>query len=188
MPQPQKEDWLRIAEEYEKTANFPNCIGALDALVDANYCFVTVDVGSYGRTADSNIFTQSVLYNKLVKGSLNLPEDKSLPNCRDKTPMPYVFVADDAFGMGVHVMKPFAKKRPRLKKKKVIVLATCVLHNFVRLRDGIRFEETLLSCDMTDIPVIGTGNPSLKSKDIRDKLADYFVSPSGSVPWQYDMI
>ncbi|KAJ8931154.1 hypothetical protein NQ314_015968 [Rhamnusium bicolor] len=70
----------------------------------------------------------------------------------------------------------------------VIVLATCVLHNFVRLRDGIRFEETLLSCDMTDIPVIGTGNPSLKSKDIRDKLADYFVSPSGSVPWQYDII
>ena len=70
---------------------------------------------------------------------------------------------------------------------KEIVLATCVLHNFVRVRDGFRFDDTL-TCPMGNIPVVGTGESSLSSKRNRDIFADYFTAPAGSVPWQYDMI
>lgn len=72
--------WLKIAKEFNKRANFPNCLGAVDgkhiriikpersgslymnykhyfsigllAIADANYKFIYVDVGSYGKDSD----------------------------------------------------------------------------------------------------------------------------------------
>lgn len=89
MPVPKNELWLNTAEGFYKTANFSNCIGAVDgkhiriispqhsetdffnykkffssvlmALVDSNYCFLIVDVGAYGQEGDSNIFKRSPL-------------------------------------------------------------------------------------------------------------------------------
>jgi hypothetical protein len=71
---------------YERT-NFPNCLGAVDGknirmckpedsrslffnykkffstvlmtLVDADYCFISIDVGAYGAYSDCNIFKNS---------------------------------------------------------------------------------------------------------------------------------
>lgn len=68
-----------------------------------------------------------------------------------------------------------------------IVLTACALHNFVRLRDGFVFEDTL-SCPLEDIPVVGTGGSCVSAKNMRDIFADYFTSPTGSVPWQYNKI
>lgn len=63
----------------------------------------------------------------------------------------------------------------------IIVKATCVLHNFVRQRDGYNFEDTL-SCPLDSIPIQGTrGN--MKGTTTRDQFADYFCD-TGSVPWQ----
>ena len=79
-----KNDWIRKAEiSYEKT-NFPLCIGALDgkhirirktnesgspffsykiffstvllAVADEDYSFISVEVGDYGSSSDSNVF------------------------------------------------------------------------------------------------------------------------------------
>nr|CAI5831532.1 unnamed protein product [Callosobruchus analis] len=106
MPEPSRADWIRIADEFENRANFPNCIGALDGkhvrlvkpdhsgsqfynyknycslvllgAADANYCFITIDVGAYGKSAD---------------------------------------VADEAFAMSANVMRPYAKKDLDNKKR-----------------------------------------------------------------------
>lgn len=246
-------DWKRIAKEFEARANFPNCIGALDGkhirvskpegsgsqffnykqffsivlmgLVDANYCFTVIDVGHFGKSADSNIFRQSTLHKLLVSGQLNVPESRPLPNFENTSLVPYVILADEAFSMSKHVMRPYARKNLDVKKRvfnyrlsrgrryvecvfgilankwrvyhtainldplfvEKIVLAACVLHNYVRLRDGFQFEDTL-TCPMDNIPVVGTGGSCSTSKTNRDTLADYFTSPAGCVSWQYNMI
>ena len=76
MSQKSEKDWLCTADEFYARTNFPNCLGAADgkdirmckpddsgsqffnyknffstvllAVVDANYCFISIDVGPYG--------------------------------------------------------------------------------------------------------------------------------------------
>lgn len=83
MMQPTREQFVLIANEFFKKWNFPNVIGCLDgkhvrircpnrtgslyynykdffsivllALVDANYRFIAVDIGSFGREGDAGI-------------------------------------------------------------------------------------------------------------------------------------
>lgn len=87
---PTTERWLQIGEGFKKRANFPNCIGCVDgkhiriekfsksgtmnfnykgyfsivllALVDSDYRFVYVDIGSYGKDCDSAIFQRTNFY------------------------------------------------------------------------------------------------------------------------------
>jgi len=77
IPKPTKEQWELIALEFERTANFLHCLGAVDgkhirvikpersgsmfynykdffsfvlmAVADNNYRFVYIDIGSYGK-------------------------------------------------------------------------------------------------------------------------------------------
>jgi len=93
MPQKSEKDWLRTADEFYERTNFPNCLGAVDgkhirmckpddsgslffnyknffstvlmALVDADYCFISIDVGAYGASSDCNIFKNSNFCKKL---------------------------------------------------------------------------------------------------------------------------
>ncbi|CAH1976549.1 unnamed protein product [Acanthoscelides obtectus] len=92
-------EWKTIAVEFENSV-------VLMALVDANYMFTYVDVGCQGRISDGGVFRNTVLGRKLEENSLMLPKDESLPNYTQTT-FPYVFVADDAFALGPHLLKPF---------------------------------------------------------------------------------
>lgn len=133
MPKPTVEQWKKIEEGFRLKWNYPNCIGALDgkhvvfekppnsgslyfnykkefsivlmALVDADYRFVTVDVGAYGRNSDGGIFRSSQLGKQLQAGTLNVPENKPLPETN--TVLPHVIVGDEAFPLLPNVMRPF---------------------------------------------------------------------------------
>lgn len=78
----------------------------LFALVDANYNFMFVDVGCQGRISDDGVFKNTVLYKKLESDALGLPKSALLPNLNKA--MPYVFLADEAFPLTNHIMKPFS--------------------------------------------------------------------------------
>nr|XP_042912311.1 protein ANTAGONIST OF LIKE HETEROCHROMATIN PROTEIN 1-like [Parasteatoda tepidariorum] len=126
--------------------NFPNCCGAIDskhirmvcpknsgsayycykdyfstvllALVDANYCFITVDVGSYGKGGDSTIFQRSNLNKNLQPGTITLPKPKNLPGT--KTLCPHVFVGDAAFALTSAMMKPFPESQAQTDVEKAL--------------------------------------------------------------------
>lgn len=144
MSEPTKEKWIEISKGFEKHAKFPNCIGALDgkhirmiqpehsgslyynykhffslvlmALCDANYCFTWIDIGAYGKNSDSGIFKESTLYTKLTEKTLNIPDPRPINNI-DETTLPYVIVADEAFGMLEKLMRPYGWKLIIIRKK-----------------------------------------------------------------------
>ncbi|XP_054709131.1 uncharacterized protein LOC129218835 [Uloborus diversus] len=127
------EDWKDIAAGFQELWNFPNCIGALDgkhiniepppnsgsaywnykhfysivlmALVDANLMFVYVDVGTNGRVSNGGVWDKSKLNAAMEAGELFIPKAQPLPN--SNVLVPQVIVADDAFPLGIHLMKPF---------------------------------------------------------------------------------
>lgn len=76
----------------------------------------------------------------------------------------------------------------KLDLAEIIVKTLCVLHNFVRNRDGFVFEDTLSIQGLEDMNSSGLSTRTKSVADIRDKFAEYFVSPEGEVPWQYKVV
>lgn len=77
------------------------------AVVDANYKFRYIDVGSEGRCSDAGVWNKCSMSHRLESGQIVLPASEPLRGGGE--PMPYVFVADDAFGMKMHIMKPYSR-------------------------------------------------------------------------------
>lgn len=251
MPEPNKESFLKVAEEFYKYANFPNCLGAVDgkhiriinpdysgsnffnykkffsivlmAAADSNYCFIIIDVGSFGKEADSNVFRSSNFGQKLYHDMLDLPEDKILPGTTGPA-LPYVLVADEAFALHKHVMRPYPNKTLDIEKRTFnyrlsrarryvectfgilsnkwrvlhtailvnpdfateIVKTTCVLHNFVRRRDGLNCNDELLTSDLPTLPNCNTSRAS-NAINTRDLFKKYFME-EGKLEWQHNFI
>uniref|UniRef100_A0A8C5PRF5 DDE Tnp4 domain-containing protein n=1 Tax=Leptobrachium leishanense TaxID=445787 RepID=A0A8C5PRF5_9ANUR len=142
LPTPTDEAWVAIAAGFWGRANFPNCLGAVDgkhvcivkplhsgslyqndkhffsigllAVADANYNFVYVDVGSYGKDSDSTLFRNSTLWDELESGTLHIPRPAPLPG-RDVA-VPYAFVGDEAFGLSTHLLRPYSGTHLTVKR------------------------------------------------------------------------
>lgn len=78
------------------------------AIVNANYEFMMVDVGTNGRISDGGVIYHTQFWGLLQNNLLNIPESSSLPHTEDT--FPYVFLGDDAFSLGVHFMKPYSRE------------------------------------------------------------------------------
>ena len=85
---------------YKKTFSI-----VLLAVVDADYRFLYVDVGTNGRVSDGGVFNNSSFGRALEGETLSLPRPAPLPGTN--TDFPYFFVADDAFSLKPHLLKPF---------------------------------------------------------------------------------
>lgn len=130
------DEWNTISADFLERWNFPNCLGALDgkhvvvqapnksgsyfynykhthsivlmALVDANYKFTYIDVGSNGRVSDGGVLRGCSLHEAIEQNSLNFPGPKPLPG--RTTPVPHVIVADEAFPLKDNLMKPYPQR------------------------------------------------------------------------------
>lgn len=127
-------EWLAIERKFEEKTNFPHCLGSIDgkhvvlqapfnsgsdyynykgtfsivllAVVESDYKFIFANVGCRGRISDGGVFKNTSFYKKLVNNELNLPSD--MPLLEQRIPMPYVFVADDAFPLLKNILKPYS--------------------------------------------------------------------------------
>nr|CAI5847185.1 unnamed protein product [Callosobruchus analis] len=136
MPVPAKEDFQTISDCFEKVWNFPHCTGAIDGkhvrincpknsgsmyynyksfysvvlqgVADANYKFIAVDVGGYGKQSDGGTFQASDFYEFLTRNYLTLPEPSYLPQTNTKAP--FVFISDEAYPLLLYLLKPFGGK------------------------------------------------------------------------------
>lgn len=133
MPQPSEQMWKETEKKFWQRWNFPNLIGAIDgkhvviqappntgslyfsykksfsvvllALVSADYKFIVIDVGSYGKNSDGAIFSSSALGKLLRSNQLQIPPDKALPETNIL--LPHVIVGDEAFPLSVNLMRPY---------------------------------------------------------------------------------
>lgn len=80
------------------------------ALVNAHYQFIYVNVGVNGRVSEGGVFRDSDLAQFLnnPQNILNLPRDKPLPGMNE--PILYVILADVAFPLQNHILKPYASR------------------------------------------------------------------------------
>ena len=82
----------------------------LMGVADAAYKFSYIDCGGYGKNSDGGIFASSSLGRALNAGKLHIPNDEPLTGGDALGDMPYAFVADEAFPLMKHVMRPFPGK------------------------------------------------------------------------------
>ncbi|XP_065665346.1 uncharacterized protein LOC136086784 [Hydra vulgaris] len=139
----EKQEWKTIAKEFENMWSFPHAIGAIDgkhivmqaphnsgseyfnykkthsivllAVCNAKYEFTMVDIGDSGRQSDGSVFNNCSLGYAIENNKLNIPDPEKIGNS-DKI-LPYVLVADDAFGLKSHMMKPYPNQNILLKQK-----------------------------------------------------------------------
>nr|CAH7746042.1 unnamed protein product [Callosobruchus chinensis] len=119
-----------------------------------------------GRFSDGNIFASSVLGKKIMKQTLKLPQPSLIPPI--DIPIPYVFVADEAFPLLENVMRPFPRRS--------------VTDNYERKVFNYR-----LSRARQTVVRANNNRSAREAFAVRQKFTDYFNS-SGMVPWQRDRV
>ena len=188
MSVPTKQDWRDIAEGFSQRWNFPNCLGSVDgkhvviqapsnsgslfhnykgtysivllAVVDYDYRFRVIDVGSYGRSSDGGTLANSAFGQALKSGTLDLPEDCPIPAAEGLGPMPHVFVGDEAFPLQKNLMRPFPGR------------------NLTRESE---------STALLDAPRTGSNNAAREAIRSRESFCTYF-NAEGEVSWQRNVV
>ncbi|KAL4126733.1 hypothetical protein QTP88_010942 [Uroleucon formosanum] len=135
LPTPTIEQLKNIEKKFYEKWNYPNCIGSIDgkhirvrcpknsgsmffnykqyysivlmAIADANYKFIMVDVGGYGKNSDGGILCASNIYQCPENEILKIPSEKKFPN--SNVIAPHVFIGDEAFPLRSYLMRPFPR-------------------------------------------------------------------------------
>lgn len=133
LPKPSTVRLKVVADEYYEKWQFPNCVGAivgkhfrvnkrkqsasefwkrkkyfsvfLQAVVDADYKFIAVEVGGRGKKSHDAAFQDSKLNELLSNGNYNLPPPKCVPG--SGVILPNVIIGDEAYPLKTFLMRPY---------------------------------------------------------------------------------
>ncbi|RXG71451.1 hypothetical protein Avbf_07172 [Armadillidium vulgare] len=129
IPEPTKEKWLEISKQFYERTRFPNCLGIVDSklihihnfkkafslilmtLVDSDYLFTYIDVETWDKFCDANVFQNSTLGKRLRQNEMSLPPNQKLPQDENGQSMPFVFIGDETFPTSSNVLRPYPKGR-----------------------------------------------------------------------------
>lgn len=137
-----EEDWKYIAAGFQDKWNLPHCLGALDgkhiriqqpkathstyfnykkffstvlmALVDADYSFIMVDVGSEGSLSDNGIYYNCLFGKRMRAGQLKFPPSDFLPGSNKE--LDYFVAGDGIFPLRKDLLKPYPGQNLRLRE------------------------------------------------------------------------
>lgn len=157
------------------------------ALVDDQYCFKYIDVGTNGRESDGSVFVKCTLKNAVENNLLNMPSNT-------------IFIADDAFPLKEYLLKLCSHHDPLTIKERVfnyrlsharrivenafgilvsrfrifekpialspektdsVVKTTCILHNWLRTNSSSYLYSGCVIIEGTWREVRGLGLPDL---------------------------
>lgn len=106
-------------------------------------------------------------------------------------------MVENVFGITSHTWRIMLKRMEvGVSYATEVTVACCVLHNFL-ITENNTYEEhiTLRPREVTEVVDPTTSNrgrlhsrPTRNAMDNRNIFADWFISPAGEVPWQYDAI
>lgn len=105
-------------------------------------------------------------------------------------------VVENAFGITAHKWRVLLKRiEVNEKFTTSITLTCCVLHNFL-ISERNQNEHTTeyseirdeISTESQHFQTVKYNRPSRNAIDVRNHFADWFISPAGEVPWQYEYI
>nr|XP_039255049.1 protein ANTAGONIST OF LIKE HETEROCHROMATIN PROTEIN 1-like [Styela clava] len=208
MAVPSENQWKIIANDFKQLGlwQFPNCVGSIDgkhvviqapanngssffnykktfslvllAVSDAKYRFIYVDVGTYGRQSDGNVFASSSFGKKLLDGSLDLSKSTILEGMMK--PLPHVFLGDEAFPLKTNLMRPFPGTGLSRRYDSNYFEADFVDYEVSEGAVQWKAEENSAMLNIRKI-----GRPSAKEAvKVREQFSEYFVSEKGALPWQ----
>ena len=131
------EEWLKVSQEFEDKWNNPFCLGAIDgkhinihkhtnsgseffnykhflsvimlAVVDANYIFLYVDIGSYGQSGDAGVFSKSTLKEAMDGNELGFLSVARF-DLGNNVSCVYDIIGDDAFPLSKDNKKPYSRR------------------------------------------------------------------------------
>ena len=130
------DEWKELETEFRIRWKVPHALGALDgkhvalkkpknsgalyhnykgffsivmlALVDGQYKFRWVDVGTAGSCSDAQIFNTCHLKRKIDDGSIGFPDPA--PITQGGRDVPYFILADNTFALKTWLMKPYGRR------------------------------------------------------------------------------
>lgn len=207
------EDWKKIAAEFEGKWQFPNCLGAIDGkhiairpppdsgslyfnykgfhsivlmgVCNANSEFIYVDVGTNGRVSDGGVWEKCTLANHIENNTAGLPDDCVLSGS-DRS-LPFVFVADDAFPLQYHIMKPFPHQqqtpRERIFSYRLSRARRTVENGFGILANRFRVFLSPLNLSPEKVEIIVFACIALHNFLRRDSVNQY-VQPEGCLQFE----
>jgi hypothetical protein len=120
----------------------------LQAIADARYRFIAIDIGAYGKQPDGGIFRRSSVYHLLNSNNFNMPDDKELPLSDVK--LPFVMLGDEAYSLLSYLMSQFPF-RQLIESKRVFN------YRLSRSRKGSR-KRLLYSCSKMENIKQANGN------------------------------
>uniref|UniRef100_A0A672K966 DDE Tnp4 domain-containing protein n=1 Tax=Sinocyclocheilus grahami TaxID=75366 RepID=A0A672K966_SINGR len=175
------------------------------------YRFLYAHIGTQGRVSDGGVYAHCDLKEAMDRNVLNIPPDQHLPGT--DTVMPFIFVANEAFPLQKHLMKPYPFRHLvhdqrvfnyRLLRARCVIenafgilanrwrvfLTTIPLHpvSMITLADTPQTPTSPLDATLPSVPASRDRNGPRTAKEQRDKLKDYFVSAARSECWQEYML
>ena len=180
---PQGADMYNNMLSFERKWGFPNCAGAIDgchipiisptenhtdyfnrkgwhsillqAVVDANYCFIDTCIGWPGKVHDARVLANSKFYERGQEGTLFPDEKRNLGGID----VPIVVLGDPAYPLLQWLMKPYPDNErttePQKRFNYMLSRNRMVIENaFGRLKGRWRRLQKRVDFDVKDVPAL----------------------------------